>query len=222
LTDFELVELLRSDTVTDEALIVAQEELHRRSLTTDDFDEISNNATNTKIALYKEIGTPKPPNIKTGFILVALLFVGTVTHLIVYDNEKVRFSIFTIPFSLACFSYYIYIIRRLHVIMNIIALERYPVSSAKAVGFHFIPFFNLYWLFKWPIVLGNFIGRNSNIKMIPGFAIGCGLLFSFLCIKAIDSSIGYFMLFSLMAYITTRVNRFIENKEIGSLGTSAI
>lgn len=213
LTDEELVCLAQSE-LTEEALIIAKEELSKREITSDDFEKVKIEALDRKKAGYEELGTPEPPKIWVGFVLVFLLFVGEIIHFGVYESEKVKYSIYVTPFMVACLLYYIHMIRRIHNIMNRITVDKYPISTAKALGFHLIPLFNIYWLIKWPSELSKYIVSNSNITMIPGFVVGILLLLSIAVIKLVDGAIGYLFLFATMAYVTTRVKKIISRKEM--------
>jgi len=75
LTDEELVCLVQSE-LTEEALIIAKEELSNREITSDDFENVKREALDRRKAIYEELGTPEPPKIWVGFVLVFLLFVG--------------------------------------------------------------------------------------------------------------------------------------------------
>jgi len=213
LTDEELVCLVQSE-LTEEALIIAKEELSNREITSDDFENVKREALDIKKAVYEELGTPDPPKIWIGFVLVFLLLVGEIIHFNVYNSEKVRFSIYVTPFMVACLLYYIHMVRRIHDIMNRIAVDKYPITTAEALGYHLIPFFNIYWLIRWPTVLSKYASNNSNVTMIPGFVVGILLLLSMIVIRVVDGAIGYLFLFATMAYVTTRVKKIIPIKEM--------
>ena len=53
--------------------------------------------------------------------------------------------------------YWFVCIYRYHVILAIVTGRKYPISPARAVGFHFIPFYQFYWVFKWPIEIARFV-----------------------------------------------------------------
>jgi len=213
LTDEELVCLVQSE-LTEEALIIAKEELSNREIASDDFENVKREALDRRKAIYEELGTPEPPKIWVGFVLVFLLFVGEIIHFSVYDNEKVRFSIYATPFMVACLLYYIYMVRRIHDIVNRIAVDKYPITTSEALGYHLIPFFNIYWLFRWPSVLSKYVSNNSNVTMIPGFVVGIFLLISIVVIRLVDGAIGYLFLFATMAYVTTKVKKIISFNEM--------
>lgn len=214
LADEKLVRLVESNELTDEALLIAKQELFSREITPDDFEKLKAEEQDRKKRIYKEVGTPEPPKMWVGFLLAFLLFVGEVIHFSVYGGEKAIFSIYVTPFMLACLIYYIHIIRIIHNIMNILTIDNYPISTAKAIGFHLIPFFNIYWFIKWPSILSKYIVSNSSIKMVPGYIVGFLLLVSIFIIKFVDGAIGYMFLFATMTYVTTRVKNLVLSKEI--------
>src|SRR6202140_4678886 len=55
-----------------------------------------------------------------------------------------------------------------YVVMAQVPGWKHPISPARAVGFHFIPFYNLYWVFKWPREIAKFVnGRLQQPVMKP-------------------------------------------------------
>ncbi|MDD5085973.1 MAG: hypothetical protein PHE61_08070, partial [Candidatus Omnitrophica bacterium] len=55
---------------------------------------------------------------------------------------------------------------KIHKAISAMADKCYPISPARAVGFNFIPFFNLYWMFKWPAeVIGFINSRDSSVRL---------------------------------------------------------
>jgi hypothetical protein len=52
----------------------------------------------------------------------------------------------------------------------------HPISGARAVAFHFIPFFNLYWVFKWPATIARFVNWRTQRKAMHGWVAGLAML----------------------------------------------
>jgi len=67
-------------------------------------------------------------------------------------------------------AYYLFCVYRMHSVLNV-ADAAYPVTPAQAVGYHFIPFFCAYWVFKWPNTIADFVNRRLEGKrMRKGWA----------------------------------------------------
>jgi hypothetical protein len=82
----------------------------------------------------------------------------------------------------------------------------YPIRPGKAVWYHFIPFFNLYWIFKWTNQMEKFInprlrssgGMNgivSGIFLVVGFAVG----------KTLGGVFGMAILLGVLVYIKSKI-----------------
>ena len=89
------------------------------------------------------------------------------------------------------FIYWLLCVHKIHKVLFQATGATYPISPGRAVGFHFIPFYNLYWIFKWPAEAIKFINVNdSSKKMSPalpgvlifiGFIIGDGIGLIIMC-----------------------------------------
>lgn len=101
--------------------------------------------------------------------------------------------------------YWFFCLHRFHDILKHVSFGAYPISSAAAVGFHFIPFYNFYWIFKWPITFIQFLKRNQNVA-IPGWLIGLSLLLSML-VGRMDGAIGLAIIFCILSYLASKVRQ---------------
>jgi hypothetical protein len=100
------------------------------------------------------------------------------------------------------FVYWLVCVHRYHLILADIPGVKYPVSPARAVGFHFIPVYNFYWLFKWPQVLAKFINvRLGRPLMKPG-GVGFAVLTAFMVRFIVDAGLGLILLFVTASYIS--------------------
>ena len=139
------------------------------------------------------------PNLAVGYVLAAVLFL-------------IRFGIFgastsglrgvlaltTSLLALGGYVYWCICIYQIHKILWNMADNVYPISPGRAVGFTFIPFYNLYWMFKWPSEIIHFVRSRSDIKTwaagVPGILLllatiapwivgGLGFLLSFVALS---------------------------------------
>ncbi len=65
-------------------------------------------------------------------------------------------------FRLGFIIYYCMLIYRIHKIIAYHTGNAYAITPGKAVGFMFIPFYDLYWLFKWPLEASRFISSKKT------------------------------------------------------------
>lgn len=102
--------------------------------------------------------------------------------------------------------YWLVCIHRYHVILKLVPGWKHPISPARAVGFHFLPFYFLYWFFKWPKAIAQFVNfrlRSPVMKPLPvGIAIFGGWL-----VCAVDPGLGLMLLFFPMSYISECIRR---------------
>jgi len=111
--------------------------------------------------------------------------------------------------ALSGISYWYFCVYRIHKILRELSDNQYEISPGAAVGFHFIPFYNLYWIFKWPMTFAAYIKNRQMIRIIPGFLIGAFILISLL-LSQVDSALGLFCLFTTGAYIKHKLKLQIE------------
>jgi len=75
------------------------------------------------------------------------------------------------------------------------------------VGFHLVPVFNLYWAVRWPIAFSKFIKKNDSVPIFPGWLLGLFLLLCLFIGRAFDGAISLFCIFSLFAYMTSKLRK---------------
>lgn len=78
----------------------------------------------------------------------------------------------------------------------------HPISAKRAVRFHFIPIFNLYWDFKWPKEIARFVNWRMQRKRMSGFLVGTLVLLGFVLAGFLDVSVGLSVILSAFAYIS--------------------
>jgi len=104
--------------------------------------------------------------------------------------------------------YWFVCIYQIHKVLAAIPGYTHPVSPGKAVGFHFIPFFQIYWVFRWPIAIADFINARFQKRLMRGWIVGLGILFALLWSLA-EPVTGSLLLFVLTAYLATVLKRAI-------------
>jgi len=72
--------------------------------------------------------------------------------------------------------YWLVCIYRIHVVLANAPNWKHPISPARAVGFHFIPFYQFYWIFKWPREIAKFVNSRLPQPIMKPVAIGVAVL----------------------------------------------
>ncbi len=102
--------------------------------------------------------------------------------------------------------YWFVCVYRYHVLLAGIPGWRHPISPLRAVGFHFIPFYNLYWIFKWPKEIAVFVNARLRVVAMKPVAVGLVVLCA-LVMRVLDPGFGLVMLFFPMSYISACLRR---------------
>jgi hypothetical protein len=163
------------------------------------FDELQ------KERKFKETKPPKAPRVWIGYIFALVLLIVGLSEIVIETNS--RFDPIAFSIGLAGMLYWLFCVQRFHQILNTLTIDGYSISPGKAVGFHFIPFFNLYWIFKWPIELSKFVNKIGKVKMISGAFLGLILLISIFIYRQIDGSIGLVCVYSVGLYINNKIKK---------------
>lgn len=98
------------------------------------------------------------------------------------------------------FIYWNICVYKIHKSLLVMSDRCYPISPARAVGFGFLPFYNLYWMFKWPSETIHFVKSRSEFKTwkpwIPGLLF---LLAGF--VLYLSAAVSFLMDFGVLAYL---------------------
>jgi hypothetical protein len=156
---------------------------------------VANSVTNAEGAANGEISGAQAGGVGVGLIVVMLgLFLHTLSF---------------IPF-------YMYLYRAWSCLQPG-GLAR--TTPGKAIGFLFIPFFNLYWMFQSIKGLASDWNRTvstyGDLKMAPKLSEGVLLLF---CIGCLVFPLSLIMIFPVMSQICTGVNYFAYRPKPGQPG----
>jgi hypothetical protein len=102
--------------------------------------------------------------------------------------------------------YWFVCVHRYHVILANVPGWKHPISPARAVGFHFIPFYNLYWIFKWPQEIARFVNLRLHAQVMKPVAVGLAVLGA-LVLRVFEPGFGLILLFFPMSYISECLRR---------------
>jgi hypothetical protein len=113
--------------------------------------------------------------------------------------------------------YWLTCVQRFHTILNQISprvarASTYPITPRQAVGCHFIPFYNLFWIFKWPMVLSKYLRENTSVRIVPSWLLGLLSLLGLL-LRSVDGFVGLSVMFCVGLYITRKLREAVAEHE---------
>jgi len=157
---------------------------------------------------------------KSGFgYLFALAFLTIEVYEITLDPAAAARNT-PLPFLIygAGFAYWLFWVHRLHKVAAEATNATYPITPAKAVAFHFIPFFNLIWLFKWPSEIARFVNSRVPDAQVstrwPGVLLFIGLAVA----RLIDGAVALVIIYSVAAILTRHVRRAAQLPDEADVG----
>ena len=103
--------------------------------------------------------------------------------------------------------YWLVCVYRYHVVMQHVPGWKHPISPARAVGFHFIPFYNLYWVFKWPQEIARFVNWRFSQPVMKPQMVGLMVFAAFLMRFLFDPGLGLILLFLATSYVSGCLRR---------------
>jgi len=95
----------------------------------------------------------------------------------------------------------------LHDVMAQIPGYNHSITPWRAVGMHWIPIYNFYWVFKWPSEIATFVNWRTQLPTMKGAIAGLLVLLAVLVGRFVDGAIGLALLFSSGSYISKFVRR---------------
>ncbi len=109
----------------------------------------------------------RPPSLPFPRVWVGFLFVGvrvivdgyiaSHNHTADLDSQQ-RMVTATIAF--AGFIYWLYCVYALHVVVAIETGFQHPITPNMSVVGHVVPGYNVYWLFRWPSAIADFVEQR--------------------------------------------------------------
>jgi hypothetical protein len=162
---------------------------------------------NSDLPQQDQPATSSPPWVWFGFIF-AFAFLSAEFIEVFLDVEE-SFRLVFVVIVLAGWIYWLFCVHRFHRILAEMTRHRYPIQPGEAVAKHFIPFYNIYWLFVWPSNLSSHLNKAGHVSMLPGPLIGFALLVSLL-LRYVDGGVGLAVTFSVGLYISARLRKHMK------------
>jgi len=144
-----------------------------------------------------------------GFFFVAA-FIIEETVMVALELDQSAASLVLVLIATAGWIYWLFCVNRFHRILREISRNNYPIDSAEAVWKHFIPFYNLVWIFRWPAAMSDYLNRRERVKMVSGNLLGVVLLISLLVSRFFDGGVGLTGTFIVGMYISAKLRKHVE------------
>ena len=152
---------------------------------------------------------PQLPAIWIGYVLGVATIIAEFVAVSLHPELAKQGGIPPLYLFLASFVggvYWLVCVYRLHVVMAHAPGLTHTISPARAVGFHFIPFYQFYWVFKWPREIANFVNARLGQPVMKPVAVGMAVLAA-LILRILDPGFGLILLFFPMSYVSECVRR---------------
>jgi hypothetical protein len=169
----------------------------------------------TEPAVYSTEPLPPLRRIWVGFGLAFAFLVAEIVETIGGNTGQ---GLLTTLIALSCSIYWLTCVQRFHTILNQLSPQvdgqsTYPITSRQAVVYHFIPFYNLVWIFKWPATLATFLRESFSISVTSGGALGLLLLLGLLLTRVFDGFVGFTCIFFVCYYISRKLRQAMDEHE---------
>ena len=98
--------------------------------------------------------------------------------------------------------YWLVCVYQYHLVMASVPGWKHPISPARAVGFHVLPLYNFYWVFKWPQEIAKFVNWRVQRPLMKPERVGLAVLAAFFIRFVVDPGLGLILLFVAASYVS--------------------
>jgi hypothetical protein len=159
------------------------------------------------------ISASRFPRIAYGYLIALAFFLIAFAEATVTAQEVKKGTPLLLGLNIVSILYWLYCVYALHGILRTVTQGAHPITPAKAVGFHFIPGYNLYWFFLWPNELANFVNHRSARQVVPRWWPG-GILMAGLLLRFFDASLGFLVLFGVLTYLARKLKESLGSEVV--------
>jgi len=149
-----------------------------------------------------------PPWVWFGFFFVAA-FITEETVMLVFQLDQSVANSLLILIGLAGWIYWLFCVSRFHRILGEISRNQYPIAPGEAAWKHFVPFYNLVWIFRWPAAMSDYFNQRERVKMVSGNLLGVFLLLAALTSRFLDGGVGLAGTFVVGMYISAKLRKHV-------------
>lgn len=168
---------------------------------------------NDQLALIRAL-----PKIWIGYVLCIATFIAEVIFVANHPDLTAglttgQFIVPPLPLFLLSFVsavYWLVCVHKLHVVLSHVQGWQHPISPTRAAWFHLIPFYNLYWLYKWPVETSNFVNWGLRGVVIRPRSAGVMMLISYLFAVLLGPG-GFALLFFSVSRLNNWVRRTLAS-----------
>jgi len=153
----------------------------------------------------------KLPKFWVGYFIAAIFIIGEILEIIVNPaSVEQEISLIFRVIALGGWIYWLICIYKIHRVLAELTNSAYPITPAAAVGYHFIPFYNIfYWIFKWPAEIAKFVNARLE-RRITSKDLGVFLFLVPFVGRYIDGGIALMVTFSVGHYLSRKILRVIR------------
>ena len=200
----ELIDLLLNSELTQSASSVLKEVLAVRGITKHRVKEYA-----TELA-QPGIVTATLPKMWIGYIFAVVLFLYEIFETVNNPRSVHKISPVLWIIAISAWIYWLFCVRSMHRIIAQFTNGKHTISPSEAMWFHLLPLFNLYWIFKWPNEISNFVNKRLATKSMSKGWPGFFLLISIFLGRAVDKSLGLIGIFAVGAYINNKIHSVVK------------
>lgn len=155
---------------------------------------------------------PPLPRLWVGYLLALATIVGEFVDASLHPSDaaitEIRIpNLYLFLLLFLGWVYWLVCVYRYHEVMQGVPGWKHPISPARAVGFHFIPVYNLYWFSKWPEEIARFVNVRFGQPVLRTKVIGLMFFAAYLLRILFDPGLGLFLLFLAASYISGCLRR---------------
>ena len=109
--------------------------------------------------------------------------------------------------------YWLMSVYRLHKTLNNLTSGTYPITARQAVGYQFIPFFNIYWTFKWPAEIADFVNHLESRTAMNRYKYGV-ILFAASIFSRLLTGISIVVDFAVLSRLIQKTKTAVAERAI--------
>ena len=149
-----------------------------------------------------------------GYILAVVYFIAEMVEKEGSATPVDKTQSFLLPIGLSIYLHWLYCVYKLHLAMAKARRYLHPITPGKAVIYHFIPLYNIYWTFKWPSEIVKWLNKVSISKQLskgwPGFCLFLGILSE----RFISVALGIVIMYGVITYLANEIRVAISDASI--------
>jgi hypothetical protein len=109
--------------------------------------------------------------------------------------------------------YWLYSVKQFHEAIWAAPGYNHTITPSRAVAMHFIPFFNLYWVFRWPSEIARFVNWRTQSQSMRGWVAGIAVVATFL-LGRLFGNLALFALYGAGFYVSRHMKRALSAPEV--------